>query len=179
MCVCIVAARDAWLHWEQQFKQNHPLHTIQYQPITTTADNHQPSIINTHTIHNYNTRQQNYTHSCLCCPGKRWEIPTTTNQFNSEDHQLIQIIIIIIIPDQEWMHCWPDKINHYNQITHHQTRLCNKISQPQQPIKSSTEGPPPVVSLHNIWLPKWWSPLRKNHTQNKHQMLKINHKKLF
>ena len=54
-----------------QFKQNHPLHTIQYQPITTTADNHQPSIINTHTIHNYNTRQQNYTHSCLCCAEKR------------------------------------------------------------------------------------------------------------
>ena len=69
MCVCIVAAREqanAWLHSEQQFKQNHPLHTIQYQPITTTADNHQPSIINTHTIHIIITPDNKITPIAVC-----------------------------------------------------------------------------------------------------------------
>ncbi len=29
------------------------------------------------------------------------------------------------------------------------------------------------VFVHfHVWFTKWWSPLRKNHTQNKHQMLK-------
>ena len=135
-CVCVCAL---WLQENKQMhgyiessSSNKTIHSTQYnnQPITTTADNHQPSIINTHTIHNYNTRQQQT--SCLYAE-KRLEQPpinSTARLHNKTTNSATKIIII-------HMHqlCREDRTSH------------NKPTKTNQINQKRTTTSSPVVSL--------------------------------